>query len=443
MIVNNLKNGTKNPKTKKRYSVAFKKRTVQYFLSGAYTALEIRKKYHVPEFLLKNWRKWYFRYFESKYLENTLKDEQGKSRLTQGAYRAIRTSIERENQRIKRLQIERRSFGNNDSIGRKKVEHSSQKKLWHETVSEIRHEFPFENMDSLCSFFGKSRQAWYKAQTKKITVQMKEMLIVAHVQHTRKYMPRIGGRKMHYMFGGFFKQHNIKIGRDKFFDLLRHNNLLRRKKRFVKRTTNSNHSFKKHPNLIKKLTPTRPNQLWVSDITYIRTGGRIFSYLSLITDAYSRKIVGWYLSEDLKAEGTITALKMALKQTDHAALDLAHHSDRGIQYCCKDYIKLLVKNNIRVSMTEQYDPYENAMAERINRTIKEEFLEEYFFYNHDTAKKAVCKAIKIYNEMRPHQSINYLTPNEAHKRTGELNKRWKKLSKITKMKSSGKPDERA
>ena len=162
--------------------------------------------------------------------------------------------------------------------------------------------------------------------------------------------------------------------------MLRRNHLLRRKKRYVKRTTNSNHRFKKHPNLVKNLTPVRANQLWVSDITYIRTGGRMFSYLSLITDAYSRKIVGWFLSEDLKAEGAIIALKMALKQTNHSALNLAHHSDRGIQYCCKDYIKLLVKNNIRVSTTEQYDPYENAMAERINRTIKEEFLEEYFFF---------------------------------------------------------------
>ncbi len=246
----------------------------------------------------------------------------------------------------------------------------------------------------LCHFFGKTRQAWYKARTKQVLKEMEEMLVVDHVKYTRKFLPRIGGRKMHYIFGGFFTKNNIKMGRDKFFDLLRWNGLLLRKKKRSKRTTNSNHSFRKHPNLVKTLTPTRPKQLAGSSV------------------------------------------------------NLVHHSDRGVQYCCKAYIELLVKNNIQISMTEQYDPYENAMAERINRTIKEEFLAQDVFFNYQGALKATKKAIKMYNGLRPHSSVDYMTPDEAHNQTGEIKKRWKnrsnkQMQKIRKLKDSSGQDIRA
>ena len=162
------------------------------------------------------------------------------------------------------------------------------------------------------------------------------------------------------------------MGRDKLYDLLREHHLLRSTRRKRAKTTNSQHPFYKYVNLVKELPIIRPNQVWVSDITYIRTG-RDFSYLSLITDAYSNKIVGWALDTTLQTKGPLAALQMAVKTLPKGKESLIHHSDRGIQYCCKEYIQLLCSNEIHVSMTQQGDPGENAVAERINKTIKEEF----------------------------------------------------------------------
>lgn len=269
----------------------------------------------------------------------------------------------------------------------------------------------------MCELFGNTRQAWYKTRKAQETREMQELIVLGAVKHLRKSLPRLGLRKMHYMLTNFKKMHQIKMGRDKLADLLREHNLLIKKKKGPK-TTNSNHRFRRYENKTKDLVPTRANQLWVSDITYIPIG-RSFVYLSLITDAYSRKIIGWSLRKDLTHKGPEDALKMALKQRK-AKLDLMHHSDRGIQYCCDNYIKLLKKNKIEISMTQNGDPYENALAERIHRTLKEEFLQYYVYGNYEQAKEAVARAIHLYNRKRPHLSLDFLTPDQMYFDSEEL-----------------------
>jgi transposase InsO family protein len=226
-------------------------------------------------------------------------------------------------------------------------------------------------------------------------------------------MPRTGGKKLYWILKPELVGSEIKIGRDKFFDILRNRDLLVEHKRRYIRTTNSYHRFYTYKNLVRETVINKPNQVVVSDITYLRVKGMKFMYLFLITDAYSRKIVGWHLSKSLAIEGAIEALKMALKQCSVTS-GLIHHSDRGIQYCSKDYIKLLQEYNARISMTEQNHCYENALAERVNGILKDEFLLDEEFENHKIALKAVEQAIKIYNKYRPHWSINLLTPEQMH-----------------------------
>jgi putative transposase len=239
----------------------------------------------------------------------------------------------------------------------------------------------------------------------------------------RERQKRIGGRKLLGMISSLIPA-NEQIGRDAFFDLLRRNGMLVRKRRTRAYTTNSFHWLRKYPNLIKGFIPNKSNLLWVSDITYIKTDAG-FVYLYLITDAYSRKIVGWHLSETMEAQNALEALYMALSQLTVDAKDLIHHSDRGVQYCSSKYVGCLQKHNISISMTENGDPYENAMAERVNGILKTEWLYDMKLKNSAEAYDAVKEIINIYNSERPHSSIEMLTPNQAHQRTGELKKLWK------------------
>lgn len=232
----------------------------------------------------------------------------------------------------------------------------------------------------------------------------------------------LGGCKLYYLLEGFLEEHSLEIGRDAFFDLLREYGLLVRKRRTRKpRTTFSYWRGKKYPNLAKDMVLSGANQLWVSDITYIRTREG-FSYLSLITDAYSRKIVGFHLSGDLGAGGCARALRMAMDANPERE-GLVHHSDRGVQYYSALYMQVLGED-IRISMTENSDPLENAIAERVNGIIKQEYLEKKY-KNIFEARRAVEEAVSIYNNERPHSSIGMLTPAKAHSRTGELKKLWK------------------
>jgi len=270
---------------------------------------------------------------------------------------------------------------------------------------------------------GYSRQAYYQQKKQSEKESLQYGILINEVLEIRKSQKRLGCRKLLYKLEPFMAQHQIVIGRDAFFNLLsEHNLLVRKRKRRKPVTTFSDHWMRKHPNLIEGFYPTAPNQLWVSDITYIVVGDG-FAYLSLVTDAYSRKIVGFYLSKDLSAEGCIRALEMAL-DNNPVLSRLIHHSDRGSQYCCSDYVKILNDNFIKISMTQNGDPRENAIAERVNGILKDELLDQSYL-NYGEAVRNVSIAISIYNHQRPHGSIDYLTPIEAHFRSGELKRRWK------------------
>jgi transposase InsO family protein len=229
----------------------------------------------------------------------------------------------------------------------------------------------------------------------------------------RRKMPRLGGKKLYHLLRSDLQKVG-KIGRDKFFAILRKHGLLVERKRSFTRTTHSFHRFYKYNNLLKDSTITAPNQCYVADITYIRTEGN-FVYLFLLTDYFSRKIVGWSLSKSLSIEGGLLALKMAFKQRGKPDFSLIHHSDRGIQYCSNAYVDLLKKQDSLISMTEENHCYENSLAERVNGILKDEFYLGSTFKNFEQAQKAVSEAVETYNEYRPHWSLGLKTPAEVHK----------------------------
>ena len=270
-----------------------------------------------------------------------------------------------------------------------------------------------------------TRQAHYKQIHRCNELAMQQAIIIKMVEGIRSDMPKIGGRKLFFMLKESMLKHDIDIGRDKFFDILSmYGFLVRRKKRRKPITTDSNHPFYKYPNLTKDLEIQYANHVWVSDITYIALIHK-FAYLSLITDMYSKKIVGYCLWHNLSTEGALNALDMALSHRTKKS-PLIHHSDRGLQYCCKDYTKKLGEHGVGISMTENGDPYENAVAERINGILKTEFDLDKTFRNYESAKECVDRAVEIYNEQRPHLSCDYLTPNQAYEKTGKITNKWKK-----------------
>ncbi|MFY9309191.1 MAG: IS3 family transposase [Bacteroidia bacterium] len=281
-------------------------------------------------------------------------------------------------------------------------------------------------MNTICDVFGRTRQAVYKRLKQSDVLTMQQAIVIKMIEAVRQDMPRVGGRKLFHLLKEPLQEHGIDIGRDKLFTIMSEYGLLvRRRKRRKTITTDSNHPFFKYPNLIRTMEVTYPNELWVSDITYIRLIND-YCYLNLITDAYSRKIVGYCLWKNLSREGTIKALEMALSENPKKLNQpLIHHSDRGLQYCSQEYTGLLDFYGVAISMTEHSDPYENAIAERVNGILKSEFHIDKGFKTFELAKEAIDKGIYIYNEKRPHSSCNYLTPNQAHKITGRLIKKWK------------------
>lgn len=264
----------------------------------------------------------------------------------------------------------------------------------------------------LADFLGYSSQAYYQSLKAGTQRAVNEELIVKLVGEIRRQMPRIGTRKLLALLKGDLEKLEKSVGRDKFFDILRkHGLLIKPRKRWVK-TTNSYHRFRVYKNKLKGKLLSGPNQAWVSDITYIRKRDG-FSYLFLITDAYSRKIVGWYLSRSLGIEGAIKALKMALKQSG-GNKGIIHHSDRGIQYCCNEYVRLMIKAEMEISMTEENHCYENGLAERVNGILKDEFLLSETWNSFESAQKVTNEAIRIYNSIRPHLSLELCTPDQIH-----------------------------
>lgn len=242
---------------------------------------------------------------------------------------------------------------------------------------------------------------------------LSESIVIDMVQDCRRQLPRLGGKKVYSMIKSELDQLPVSIGRDKLFRILKKNDLLIKPKKSFTRTTNSSHRFRTYNNLIRYTKPTRKNQIWVSDITYIRTM-QGFCYLALITDAYSRKIVGYDISDSLELVGCIRALKKATRNYKRSDDKLIHHSDRGIQYCSNQYTNLLRKRKILISMAAKGNCYENALAERVNGILKGEFNLDISFKSKHEAYKSVKQAIFAYNEIRPHYSIGLMTPNKKH-----------------------------
>jgi transposase InsO family protein len=268
----------------------------------------------------------------------------------------------------------------------------------------------------LCKWFGISRQSYYQHEWNLSEEVFQYDLVLDAIKDIRQRHPRMGVRKLQELLRPFMQEYSIKMGRDSLFDLLStHGMLIRTRSRNV-RTTYSNHWLRKYSNLIIDFIPSKPNELWVSDITYWKIEEKVL-FLHLITDAFSRKIVGFQVSETLHGCETVKALKMAWREQKgslHSASQLIHHSDRGSQYCASLYVNLLKKNQIQISMTQNGDPLENAIAERVNGILKDEYLLNYQCYNVQKAKEKLAMAIWLYNNERPHSSIGNLTPEFVH-----------------------------
>lgn len=291
--------------------------------------------------------------------------------------------------------------------------------------------YPSTGLEKLCGLFGKTRQAFYDQSWRSSDEQLEAAFIIDKVKTIRKRIEGIGGVQLHVMLKEELQLHNIHIGRDSFYDLLRKHNLLIKVRKRYAITTNSDHPYYKWPDLTGNIITTAIEQLWVSDITYLRTKNG-FVYLSLVTDAYSRKIMGYHVSQYLKAQGCIIALNKAIAELSTAKekRKLTHHSDRGIQYCCQSYITILQNNNINISMTQTGSPYDNAIAERVNGILKQQVGLNQVFDNYTAAVAAACKAIDAYNCLRPHMSISNLTPQKAHMTKQPLFKKWKEKIKL-------------
>lgn len=264
--------------------------------------------------------------------------------------------------------------------------------------------------------FGISRQAVYQSQSRLVSRAKELAKVKLLVQKIRREQPRLGTRKLYYLLKEDFQDQVIKIGRDALFSYLKSESMLIKPKKNYTKTTNSKHWLRKHPNLMKDHTVSRTEEFFVSDITYIKSR-ETTHYLSLVTDAYSRKIMGYHLSNDMSAENVVKAMKMAIKNRI-TTRSLIHHSDRGLQYCASIYQNELKKHHIQPSMTDGYDCYQNALAERINGILKQEFL-IYKCSNGRELKKLIEQSINTYNNKRPHLSLNYKTPNFIHNKKPE------------------------
>ena len=280
-----------------------------------------------------------------------------------------------------------------------------------------------------CRLFGHCRQAYYQSRADIETRLKRERLILDAVREIRVEDPGIGGYKLWIMLTVLFDAGFVP-GRDSFYALLRQHRLMLPPRK-VRHTTNSNHRYHKWKNLTRGLCLTSANQLWVSDITYTPLANGDVCYLHLITDAYSHKIVGWVLTHTLRVSATIDALRQAIRQAvemkgSESLTGLIHHSDRGVQYCCDQYVSLLQAHGIAVSMTEDYKPTDNAVAERVNGIIKvERVYRQRYFNGIEHARKVIERYIHFYNYRRPHMSIGYKIPAVAHLETGVQTKMWK------------------
>lgn len=280
------------------------------------------------------------------------------------------------------------------------------------------------NVTAVCRQLGYSKQAYYKSQHNRCLRQCYEVIVKDKVLAIRNQMPRLGVRKLYHMLKDELIREQLGIGRDKLFSILRKEDLLVARKKKYTRTTNSKHWMRKYPDKIKGMKVVRPEQVWVADITYLDVGqGHCF--LHLVTDAYSKKIMGYKVSRDLSSSNTVMALQSAIKSRQYQK-PLIHHSDRGLQYCSSAYVKQLELNSISISMTENGSPYDNAIAERINGILKDEFGLDGHFEDVNQAEIQTRQAVMLYNQKRPHMSCSMLTPNEMHKQANVNPRIWHK-----------------
>jgi putative transposase len=279
-----------------------------------------------------------------------------------------------------------------------------------------------------CCLLGVTRQAYYQHFWDTEAISFEHEIILNEVRKIRAIHPVIGGKKLYVLLQCFLLEHQIKMGRDALFDLLAAHYLLVRKKKRRVFTTQSFHWLRKYPNCIREIVPAKVNEIWVSDITYYRTK-KGFVYISFITDAYSKKIVGYHAADTLETIHTLSALQMAIKENGQSINGLIHHSDRGVQYCSHDYVKLLQDNNIIISMTENGDPLENAVAERVNGIMKQEYLEHHMLNNKEEVMELLATSVNVYNKLRPHMSCNMLTPEMVHQNNIAVQRNWKSYYK--------------
>ena len=280
-------------------------------------------------------------------------------------------------------------------------------------------------MSFFCSLFGYTKQAFYKSHAgyeERNAMELKAKIAVLSI---RRIMPRLGTRKLHYLLREPFRQQGIKVGRQKLFSILRSDGLLVARKKKYTITTDSRHWMHKYPNRIKDTAITRPEQVWAADITYLDTHSGN-AYLHLVTDVYSKKVMGYELCNNMEATSTLKALQMALSNRKYPDQPLIHHSDRGLQYCSKVYIDALLGHKVSISMTENGDPYENAVAERVNGILKDEFALGDTMDGLEQAKDITRQSIDIYNTFRPHLSCKMLTPSQMHQQQSVMIKTWKK-----------------
>jgi putative transposase len=289
----------------------------------------------------------------------------------------------------------------------------------------LKEKYPSLGLVRICGVLGFTRQAFYQHGWHQEELSVEHLLVLDQVKKIRSKHPVIGTRKLFVMLQPFLQEHQIKLGRDTLFNLMADNHLLVRRRRKPTRTTFSNHWMKKYPNLIAELDIASANQVWVSDITYLLTE-QGFVYISLITDAYSRRIMGYHVAENLEAVHSVKALQMALKSVPCKSLaGLIHHSDRGVQYCSQTYVNLLQDYGVSISMTNNGDPLENAIAERINGIIKSEYLEQNRIQDKAHAEVLLQRAVDLYNTERPHMSTSMLAPQLVYARNLKVNREWK------------------
>ena len=282
----------------------------------------------------------------------------------------------------------------------------------------------------MCRLLGVSKQAYYQHDDRLMQRLAREAFVVEFVKDVRRKDPGIGGNKLWLMYTRCFGEEN-RVGYNRFYDIIEQYGLKVRKRKRRVSTTDSRHDLPLYPNLVKSLIPTRPCQLIVSDITYVPLwtdpidGEYKFCYLSLVTDYYTKEIIGYSVGDTLETKHTLKALEMALGHYEGNDLSgLIHHSDRGVQYASYAYTERLRGHGIGISMTENGNPKDNAVAERVNNTIKNELLKGMSFFTVDEVKAALRTAVDFYNNERPHLSLDGMTPCQASRTTGEIQKNW-------------------